>query len=37
MKVKTQATLTWWAIVLFVLGFWDVAGWLTWDFLRGVW
>lgn len=29
MKVKTFATLTWWAIALFVLGFWGTAGWLV--------
>lgn len=37
MTQKTKAALTWWAIVLFVLGFWGAAGWLTWDFLHGVW
>lgn len=29
MTWKTKAALTWWAIVLFVLGFWGAAGWLV--------
>jgi hypothetical protein len=33
MTTKTKAALTWWVMVLFVLGFWGAAGWLAWGWI----
>lgn len=37
MKQKTASALSWWAIMLFVLGFWSVIGFVAYHFLSRWW